>query len=370
MSAPNAYPVPFPVDGGFLPNLVTANREAIERSNDLNSTQQAQYGIAGVLATKQSENQVQRDVMGSALQLQRDIKEAQVSGILSTQQASVAGLLATKDTENQIQRDVKEAQVTGILSTQQSAVAGVLATKDGAYQLQRDIKEAQVAGVLSSQQNGSDTREAVYRESASNRQTTDRNGYANEVTTNRVASAILAQGADTASQMFLGQKDIQLEDAKNYGRDQYKSERRFAETTLRAADSERRTQRDAFEWAARAQLDASRHYEQTGRQLAESALRAQFELASVSNRLERQASDNVASIQLKAAKHEAKLQAKLAECCCEIKEHIGMSADKTQDMIRGSEIMRLRDELAEARAQRRSPVFNVSSRSGDETPRV
>lgn len=57
---------------------------------------------------------------------------------------------------------------------------------------------------------------------------------------------------------------------------------------------------------------------------------------------------NFAAIQLESAKNFAAVQAKMAECCCEIKESVITTANTTQQLIQTNENARIRDALAAA----------------------
>lgn len=71
-----------------------------------------------------------------------------------------------------------------------------------------------------------------------------------------------------------------------------------------------------------------------------------LDLCEFENRLQKQASDNYAGVQLEAYKNRAALEHQLAECCCELKERIAVTANETQSLIRSNETARLRDALA------------------------
>jgi len=72
----------------------------------------------------------------------------------------------------------------------------------------------------------------------------------------------------------------------------------------------------------------------------------QLEMSKMQHVLERQASDNVKFVELDALRNKEHLARQLAECCCEIKEKIGESADKTNALISTLDLNKTRDELA------------------------
>ncbi len=64
-----------------------------------------------------------------------------------------------------------------------------------------------------------------------------------------------------------------------------------------------------------------------------------------------QADKNTSAIQLEAFRHKEELARQIAECCCEQKALTLETSHKTQDLIRGLDEQRVRDELAKTREE-------------------
>lgn len=79
--------------------------------------------------------------------------------------------------------------------------------------------------------------------------------------------------------------------------------------------------------------------------------------------IQRQAADNYVAIQLESVKNKCELVAKLAECCCEIKESILSSANTTQGIIRENESNRLRDALQNSTTE--NLILRLSNANGN-----
>jgi hypothetical protein len=63
------------------------------------------------------------------------------------------------------------------------------------------------------------------------------------------------------------------------------------------------------------------------------------------------AAENTAAIQLEAQKNTAALARQLDECCCEVKELVRGEATATRELFNATEAARLRDALADAKAE-------------------
>ena len=67
---PQPFPVPMQMElpNSYIHNSVMSNREAIERAADNNGLLQNQYGVAGVLATKDTGLQLQNSIQQNGVQ--------------------------------------------------------------------------------------------------------------------------------------------------------------------------------------------------------------------------------------------------------------------------------------------------------------
>ena len=68
-------------------------------------------------------------------------------------------------------------------------------------------------------------------------------------------------------------------------------------------------------------------------------------------KIQLQAAENAHRIELDACKNREALSRQLSDCCCEIKEKIGSSADNTDSLISRLETDRLRDSLQTAKTE-------------------
>lgn len=124
----------------------------------------------------------------------------------------------------------------------------------------------------------------------------------------------------------------------------------------------RRLERQAGDYFGKSQVDlvkvenslgrlADVHFSQLQLQNANGFYKVSSDVKDSQAKLELQAAQNTAAIQLEAQKTKLDLMSKMAECCCEIKEKITASDASTKALIQSVETAGLRDQLQQAQTQ-------------------
>lgn len=265
------------------------------------------------------------------------------------------------------------------------------------YDRTREILNAsqqeQLAGENRQNRIGDHIIDTVYRTSATNLDSTERNGSVNLSATQNGVAALSTQAeklqnenitynsqgfAAVQSQAYTNGFNAQ----KNHGRVLFgikdsqcqlsdKIGDYFYRTQLDIHGSTRLLERQAGDYFSKSQVDlvkvenslgrlADDHFAQLQLQNAHGFAKVSSDVKDSQAKLELQAAQNTASIQLEALKSKQDLMKQIADCCCEVKEKISASDATTKSLIQSVEAAGLRDQLQQAQTQ--NLVFQACGR--------